>query len=179
MGSIGKPIAGVNIHILDKNGKSVPVGQIGEIVVKGSNIMQGYWQDSQLTAGVLTENGYRTGDMGYQDEDGYFFVTGRKDNMLKVNGHRINTQEVEDALMATGLVSEALVFGLPDNLLGNRLVAVAASKKREYGKNYILNLCSAILPKYKLPSELKLIRSLPKNANGKINREKCIEICNL
>ena len=178
MGSIGKPIAGVTLRILDKNGKRVPVCQIGEIVVAGSNIMQGYWKDSQLTSIVLTEHGYRTGDMGYQDEDGYFFVTGREDNMLKVNGHRINTQEVEDALMVTGLVTEALVFGLPDKLLGNKLIAVTASKKKEYSENHILKLCSAILPKYKLPSELKLIRSLPKNANGKIDRARCLELIN-
>lgn len=178
MGSIGKPINGVTLRLLDKNGKKVSVGQIGEIVVSGANVMQGYWKDSQLTSSVLTENGYRTGDMGYQDADGYFYVTGREDNMLKVNGHRINTQEVEDAMMATGLVAEALVFGLPDKLLGNRLFALAASKKVEFSEYHILKSCSAILPKHKLPTKLKLIRSLPKKANGKINRSKCIELIN-
>ena len=125
MGSIGKPIPGVTLRVLDVDGRQLPADSIGELVAAGANIMQGYWKDPETTDRFLTKAGYHTGDLGYQDDEGYFYVNGRKDNLLKVGGHRINTQEVEDALMATKLVIEAAVLGLPDKLLGNKLIAVA------------------------------------------------------
>jgi long-chain acyl-CoA synthetase len=120
----------------------------------------------------------RTGDLGHQDEEGYFYVNGRKDNLLKVGGHRINTQEVEDALMATKRVIEAAVLGLPDTLLGNKLIAVATPVNGECSENDLLSLCAQILPKHKIPSEIKFVRSLPKHTSGKINRTKCLELIN-
>ena len=138
--------------------------------------MQGYWKDPETTAGILTQAGYHTGDMGYQDNEGYFYVNGRKDNLLKVGGHRINTQEVEDALMATKLVIEAAVLGLPDKLLGNKLIAVATPLNGECNENDILGLCAQILPKHKVPAEVKFVRSVPKHSSGKTNRTKCLEL---
>jgi len=114
--------------------------------------------------------------LGYYDKEGYFFVNGRKDNLLKVGGHRINPQEIEDALMSTELVIETAVIGIPDELLGNKLIALAVPINETSDKNKIMKLCADILPKYKLPSSIKLVRSLPKNTNGKIDRTKCLEI---
>jgi len=176
MDSIGKPIPGVTMQVLNKSGKVLPVGQTGELVASGSNIMQGYWKDEKATSAVLDNNGYHTGDLGYCDKEGYFFVNGRKDNLLKVGGHRINPQEIEDALMATELVIETTVIGVPDELLGNKLIALAVPINGTSNKNKIMKLCADILPKYKLPSTIKLVRSLPKNTNGKIDRTKCLEI---
>ena len=176
MGSIGKPIPGVMIQILDEHDRQMPAGSTGELVASGANIMQGYWKDQETTDRFLTKAGYHTGDLGYQDKEGYFYVNGRKDNLLKVGGHRINTQEVEDALMATKLVIEAAVLGLPDMLLGNRLIAVATPLNGECCENDLLSLCSKMLPKYKVPAEIKFVRSLPKHGSGKINRTKCLEL---
>ena len=176
IGSIGKPIPGVTLRVLDADGRQLPADSTGELVAAGANIMQGYWKDPETTAGFLTQAGYHTGDLGYQDNEGYFYVNGRKDNLLKVGGHRINTQEVEDALMATKLVIEAAVFGLPDKLLGNKLIAVATPVNGEYKENDILSLCAQKLPKHKVPAEVKLVRSLPKHSSGKINRTKCLEL---
>ncbi len=176
IGSIGKPIPGVTLRILDEDGRQIPAGRTGELVASGSNIMQGYWKDQETTDRLLTKAGYHTGDLGHQDEEGYFYVNGRKDNLLKVGGHRINTQEVEDALMATKRVIEAAVLGLPDTLLGNKLIAVATPVNGECKENDILSLCAQILPKHKLPSEIKFVRSLPKHTNGKINRTKCLKL---
>jgi long-chain acyl-CoA synthetase len=175
-GSIGKPIPGVTMQILDEDGRPMPGGRTGELVASGSSIMQGYWKDRKTTAGLLRQAGYYTGDLGYQDNEGYFFVNGRKDNLLKVGGHRINPQEVEDALMATKLVIEATVLGVPDKLLGKKLIAVATPVNGECTGKDILSLCAQTLPKYKLPSEIKLVRSLPKYTNGKINHIRCLEI---
>ena len=176
MGSIGKPIPGVSLQILDEDNRQIPAGSTGELVAAGANIMQGYWKDPETTAGFLTPSGYHTGDLGYQDDEGYFYINGRKDNLLKVGGHRINTQEVEDALMATKLVIEAAVLGLPDTLLGNKLIAVATPLNGESKENDILSLCAQILPKHKVPAEIKFVRSLPKHGSGKINRTRCLKI---
>jgi long-chain acyl-CoA synthetase len=176
MGSIGRPIPDVSLRILDENGQEAGVDQTGELVASGPNIMQGYWKDKKSTAGVLDTDGYHTGDLGYRDDEGFFYVIGRKDNLLKVGGHRLNPQEIEDALMSTGLLIEVVVLGLPDNLLGNKLVAVASAINGDCSGSDILSVCARKLPKYKLPSEVKLVRSLPKNANGKIDRTKCLEL---
>ncbi len=164
------------MQILDEDGRPMPAGRTGELVASGPSIMQGYWKDRETTAGLLRPAGYHTGDLGYQDNEGYFFVNGRKDNLLKVGGHRINPQEVEDALMATKLVIEAAVLGVPDKLLGKKLIAVATAVNGECTGKDILGLCAQTLPKYKLPSEIKLVRSLPKYTNGKINRTRCLKL---
>jgi len=176
MNSIGKPISGVTMQVLNKSGRSLPACQTGELVASGSNIMQGYWKDEKATSAVLDNNGYHTGDLGYYDKEGYFFLNGRKDNLLKVGGHRINPQEIEDALMSTELVIETAVIGIPDELLGNKLIALAVPINEAGSKNKIMKLCANSLPKYKLPGSIKLVRSLPKNTSGKIDRTKCFEI---
>lgn len=176
MDSIGKPIPGVTLKVVNKNGNELPAGQKGELVASGSNIMQGYWKDKKATSAVLDKNGYHTGDLGYYDKEGYFYVNGRKDNLLKVGGHRINPQEIEDALMATELVIETAVIGVPDELLGNKLIALAVPVNGNSSKNKIMKLCADSLPKYKLPGSIKLVRLLPKNTSGKIDKEKCLEI---
>lgn len=174
--SIGKPIPGVSVRVLDRYGKEVPVGTTGELVACGENIMQGYWRDPHGTAMALDGNGYHTGDMGYLDEEGYLYLVGRKDNLLKVGGHRVNPQEVEDALMASGLLLETAVVGVPDKLLGHRLAALAVPRDRDCAADDILANCAGRLPRYKLPREVRLVRSLPKNANGKVNRVRCLEL---
>jgi acyl-CoA synthetase (AMP-forming)/AMP-acid ligase II len=175
MDSIGKPIPGVTLKVLNKSDQELPAGQTGEIVASGHNIMQGYWKDKKSTSAVLDKNGYHTGDLGYYDEEGYFFVNGRKDNLLKVGGHRINPQEIEDVLMATELIIETTVIGVPDELLGNKLIALAVPINGTSSKNEIMKRCAERLPKYKLPSSIKLVHLLPKNTSGKIDRAKCLE----
>lgn len=171
--SIGVPIPGVSLKVLDEKGKDLGVGQVGEIVACGRNIMQGYWKDPESTAKVLSVHGYHTGDLGRCDQDGYFFVEGRKDNRLKVGGHRINTQEIEEAIMASGLAVEVAVMGIPDQLLGSKLVAVVVPTIQDLKINYILSFCSKKLPNYKIPQDIIFTKNLPKNASGKSDRKKC------
>lgn len=159
--SIGIAIPGVKIKILDQNNRQVHSGQTGELVASGRNIMLGYWKDPETTAKALDKNGYHIGDQGYIDEEGFYFIKGRKNSLLKVGGHRINPQEVEDAIMETDLVVESAVIGVKDDLLGNRLIALATLKNKDIDANMILSKCSALLPK---------------NANGKINKTKCAEM---
>jgi len=176
MDSIGTPIDGVTLRVMDKQGRVLPDGQTGELVASGDNIMQGYWKNNQATGQALDEYGYHTGDMGYRDSQGFFYVTGRKDDVLKVGGHKINPIEIEDTLMETGLLIEAVVMGVPDELLGNKLIAVMVKKENNCEINDVLSYCAKKLPKHKMPSKVKWIRSLPKKSSGKIDREKCLTL---
>ena len=171
--SIGKAIPAVTLKVLDEKGEELPHGQVGEIVAAGPNIMQGYWRDPKSTATALSPHGYHTGDLGFRDADGYFYLTGRKDNQLKVGGHRVNPKEVEDVLMASGLLVEVAVVGVADALLGHRLVALATPQNANLNAQDLLRGCAARLPGYKVPAEVRLVRALPKNDNGKVDRAAC------
>jgi acyl-CoA synthetase (AMP-forming)/AMP-acid ligase II len=176
IGSIGLPISGVNLSAVDKNGKQLPKNKIGELVASGENIMLGYWNDPQSTAKVVDANGYHNGDIGYQDDDGFFYVTGRKDNLIKVNGHRINPQEIEDVLHSTGLTIESAVFATKDDFGGNKLFALVTPKDNKFSAMSLMCKLEKKLPRYKMPSGVIPIRAIPKRANGKIDRTKCLEL---
>jgi len=171
--SIGRPIPGVTLRVMDEQGRELPSGETGELVAAGPNIMQGYWKDPINTAIVLDNNGYHTGDIGYCDCDGYYYIVGRKDSLLKIGGHRVNTREIEEVFMGTGLLAEVAVIGVPDPLLGQRMVAIAAPLKKECLEREILSRCVKLLPRYKLPSEVRLVEALPKTSNAKIDYPKC------
>lgn len=169
--SIGIPIPGVTMKIVDPDGNELPAGITGELFASGSNIMKGYWDDPESTTAVLSAIGYRTGDLGYKDIDGYYYLVGRKDNQLKIGGHRINPQEVEDALLATGLLIEVAVIGIADNLSGHKLVAIAVRIDGEISESNVIGKCIKLLPRYKVPNNIIFAKSLPKNSSGKIDRQ--------
>ena len=125
---------------------------------------------------MLDGNGYHTGDYGYRDNDGFLFVNGRQDEVLKVGGHRVSLIEIEEAILATGEFIEAVVLGQPDPLMGNRLAAVVVPKDKGRGGNDLLATLAGHLPKVKLPGEVRQVRFLPKNSSGKIDRQKCLEL---
>jgi acyl-CoA synthetase (AMP-forming)/AMP-acid ligase II len=176
MESIGRPIPGVTIRVLDPQGRELPAGQPGELVADGPNIMLGYWMDPEATATVLDRNGYHTGDLGYADADGYLYVSGRKDDLLKVGGHRVNPREIEDVLMASGLLVEVAVVALDDEMHGQRLVALAVPVDGAVTQKEVLARGLARLPRSRLPGELRLVRCLPKHASGKVDRAACKEL---
>lgn len=174
--SVGKPIPNTTIRIVDEQGADLPTGTTGELVAQGPNIMMGYWNNPEATNLCLESGGYRTGDLGYVDNDGFIFITGRKDQQLKVGGHRINTQEIEDLLIETGLLIEAFVTGIPDKLLGHKLISLVVPKDRKLDHQVLFEACSKQMPRHKIPHTLLFTTSLPKTANGKIDKEKCVNI---
>jgi long-chain acyl-CoA synthetase len=171
--SIGKPIPEVSIRILDEIGREVQAGAEGELVAAGPNIMSGYWNAPQETARVLNGQGYHTGDIGYRDEDGFLYVRGRKDELLKVFGHRVNPIEIEDFLMTTDLIIESAVVGLPEELPGTKLVALVVPKDDTVESGALMKACANGLSRHRCPAEIIITRSLPKNASGKIDRDRC------
>ena len=174
--SVGTAIPGVTLKVLGSNGDEAAPEETGELVAAGSNIMPGYWKDREATDNVLRNNSYHTGDLAYKDDDGYIYVIGRNDDMVKVGGHLINPLEIENVLMDSELLMESVVLGIPDNLLGNRLVALALPKDSECSKMDILKFCSTRLPKYKMPGDIVFTKNIPKNSSGKIDRPRCIEL---
>ena len=176
--SIGRAIPGVTLKVVKEDGSEAAVGEVGELVASGSNIMQGYWRNPEATARVLVDGSYHTGDQAYQDRDGFYFVVGRKDDLLKVGGHKLNPQEIEDMLLESGMFVEAVVLGLPDELMGNRLVILAVRTNGVCTSKTVMAYCTEKLSKIKIPSEVRFSKVLPKKTSGKIDREGCLSLFN-
>ncbi|OPY00317.1 MAG: Long-chain-fatty-acid--CoA ligase [Syntrophorhabdus sp. PtaB.Bin006] len=176
MESIGKAIPGVELIVMNEQGKEASTGEVGELVARGSNIMPGYLNKPEATSKALAGGWYHTGDQAYRDEEGFFFVVGRQDDLLKVGGHRLSPQEIEDTLMESGLFVEAVVLGMPDEFLGNKLVILAVPSNSSCTSNEVMSFCAGRLPKYKVPSEVRFAKNLPKKTSGKIDRKGCLAL---
>jgi long-chain acyl-CoA synthetase len=175
--SIGIPLSGVTIKVLSPEGKELKPGEIGELVAQGPNIMLGYFKDEEATRNVLDAHGYHTGDLGFYDEDGFLFLTGRKDEQIKVGGHRVSPQETEDVIVESGQASECIIFAVPDSFQNFRLggLAVPVRETVDTTRN-ILEYCHRKLPKYKIPESLMIVSAIPKTSNGKPDRQKSLEL---
>lgn len=172
LGSIGRGIPGVRLSVLDEAGRPVRVGEVGEIVAQGDNIMVGYWKDQEATREVLRPEGLRTGDMARVDEDGYVFIVGRRNDMIKSGSYRIHPQEIEEVLLEVEGVSEVAVVGCPDKIQGEVPVAyvVLAANGPAVTEEEILDHCRTSLPRYKRPREIRLVSTLPRTTSGKVKR---------
>jgi long-chain acyl-CoA synthetase len=174
-GSVGLPLPDVEASILDqKTAEPVPVGQEGEIVVKGPNIMQGYWNREDETKNVFVNGWMRTGDLGKMDSDGYFYVIERAKDMIIAGGFNIYPREVEEVLFHHPAVSEASVTGIPDEYRGETVAAFVVLKPgfeaSEQTRQDILALCKKELTSYKVPRILEFRTTLPKSLIGKVLR---------
>ncbi len=175
--SIGVPIPGVSLRVLSGAGEELGPGEVGELVARGENIMAGYYRDPEATARVLDGAGYHTGDLAYRDDEGFFYVVGRKDCQVKVGGHRVDPQEVEDVIVESGRVVECIVFGVPDPLMGHRLAGLAVPLRSGPGEmERVLAHCESALPRYKVPLALLPVEAVPKNSNGKPDREESLRL---
>lgn len=172
LGSIGQAIPNVEIKIVNEQGQKCQVDEIGEIVVRGSNMMSGYWNDPTETAMVLTSDGFHTGDLARMDADGFIYVVGRKKDMIKCGAHRISAQEIEAILLQNPNVYETAVIGVSDELLGEAIKAfVVPANGTENLLQELKNFCRERLPSFKMPKYFEMIEALPKNASGKIMKE--------
>ena len=168
-GSIGKPLPDIEVIIGDEQGQEVPRGEVGEILVKGENVMQGYYKDEQATSETFVNGWLRTGDMGLMDEDGYIFIVDRKKDIIIVSGFNVYPREIEDLLYSHPQIEEAAVIGVPDETRGEVPKAFIVPKEgEEIDKKEVLAFLKPKLAQYKLPREVEIRESLPKNAAGKI-----------
>jgi long-chain acyl-CoA synthetase len=172
IGSAGIGIPGVTLRIMDKEGREVPRGTVGEIVATGDNIMLGYWKNPEETARVLRPEGLRTGDLAQMDEDGYIFIVGRETDMIKSGAHRIGPKEIEDVVEKLPEVAQCAVVGVPDELLGEAIVAyVVPVKDHTIDANAVLRICHEQLPRFKMPGHIRVVDSLPRTDTGKLRRK--------
>lgn len=179
IGSIGRAIDGVTLTVRRDDGSECEPREVGELMAQGENIMLGYYGDPAATSEVLSARGYATGDLAYRDERGILWLVGRKRDMLKVGGHRVGAREIEDALLEHERVSEAAVIGVPDELLGDRLVAYVVQRPGE-GEALTARELQAFLrhrlAAHKIPGEIELRPELPKNAAGKVQKPELLRL---
>ncbi len=168
-GSIGKPIPNVELSIRDDDGRELPVGEIGEICICGGNVMRGYWNQPEETAKVLRDGWLYTGDVGYCDADGYYYITDRKKDMLLVNGINVYPREIEEVIYQFPGVKEAAIIGVPDVRKGEQPVAfVAAAEGQTLDEKALSQFIRSKLADYKVPKRIVFMPALPRNATGKI-----------
>lgn len=167
-GSVGKAIPNVELSVVDEHGNRLPPNSVGEVVARGSNIMMGYWKEPVETSRVLKNGLYHTGDIGKMDEDGYVYLLGRSDDMIKVSGFRVSPREIEHALLDIEGVCEAAVIGVDDSVLGQAIAAFVVPEKNGcLAKDRIREALRSSLPAFKRPTQIEFVSSIPKNASGK------------
>jgi long-chain acyl-CoA synthetase len=170
-GSIGLPIPDVEVSIQDDDGRALGPGETGEVCVRGENVMLGYWRQPEETARVMRGGWLLTGDVGHHDEDGYFYITDRKKDMLLVNGINVYPREIEEVVYRYPGVKEAAVVGFPDSRRGEQPVAfVAAAEGFKLDPDEIIAFIRERLADYKTPRRVEVLPALPRNATGKIQK---------
>ncbi len=174
-GSVGIPIPGTEAWIVDDSGERVPAGTVGQLVVRGAHVMQGYWEDPEATRRALRpglypwENVLYTGDLFRADEEGFLYFVGRMDDIIKTRGEKVSPKEVENVLYELPGVREAAVIGVPDPVLGNAIRAILATDGT-LTEREVIRHCAARLEEFMVPASVEFRGELPKSDNGKIAR---------
>ena len=166
--SVGKTPSGVEIKILDDDGKVLVNDQLGEIYIKGDHVVENYWNNAKADKSIV--NGWlKTGDLGYFDSDGFLFLKSRKDDLINVAGEKFVPEEVELVIKEISEISEAAVIGIPNELFGQLPIAFV-EKNNEITSSFILNHCIQKLERYKIPTKIIFLDEIPKTDSGKIKR---------
>ncbi|WP_342042327.1 long-chain-fatty-acid--CoA ligase [Bacillus sp. OTU2372] len=168
-GSVGVPIPGVEIKIVDGNGLEVPAGEVGELVVRGDNVTPGYYQNQQETNRVLKDSWLYTGDMARVDDEGYVYIVDRKKDLIIRGGFNVYPRDVEEILNGHEEVFEAAVVGIPDERMGEELVACVVKRPgSNVTEEELIQFCQDHLAKNKTPRKVIFLEALPRNGVGKI-----------
>jgi len=168
--SCGRPCPGIELRIEDETGKEVDVGQHGELVARGANVMRGYWNNPEDTTFAFRNGRFRTGDIGYQDSDGFFYILDRLKDMIVTGGENVYSGEVEAVIYKHPAVSEVAVFGIPDPQWGELVMACVVLKPgTALSASDLTSHCRQFLANYKIPRRVDFLNTeLPKNGSGKI-----------
>ncbi|RJP92379.1 MAG: AMP-dependent synthetase [Desulfobacteraceae bacterium] len=176
--SSGKAIPNCELFLVDEHGKMAKPGESGELVVRGANVMKGYWNAPALTARVFRNGHFSgdtllyTGDFFKQDENGYLYFMGRKDDLIKCKGERLSAKEIEDVICEIQWVIESAVIGVPDDISGQAVKAfVVCDKSIRTTEKDIIKHCAMNLEPFAVPKYVEFIETLPKTDNGKINKK--------
>ena len=170
LASCGRPCLGIDLQVKDEFGKRVETGKTGEFVARGANIMRGYWNDPEDTALAFRDGWFRTGDIGYQDSDGFFYILDRAKDMIVTGGENVYSGEVEAVIYTHPAIREAAVFGIPDPKWGELVMAcVVVRPEMAFTADDLVAYCRQRLATYKIPRRVEFLDAeLPKNGSGKI-----------
>ena len=168
--SCGRPVVGLDVRIVDPEGNEVPTGEVGEVVIRGANVMQGYWNKAEQTAAALRDGWYHSGDLGYADEEHFIFLVDRLKDMIVSGGENVYSTEVEEVLYRHPLVLEAAVFGVPDEQWGEAVHAVVVPRAdATVSPEELVEHCKQYIAGYKVPKRVELRdEPLPKSGPGKV-----------
>ncbi len=167
--SAGRPILGVTVRIVDDQDRDVSVGEVGEIIVRGPNVMKGYWQKPAQTEKALRGGWYHTKDMARADGEGYLYIVDRKDDMIITGGENVYSTEVEAVLYEHPKILEAVVIGVPDEHWVEAIKAFVVPKPNaDLTEAEVIAHCKAVLSRYKVPRSVEIVSELPKSGTGKI-----------
>jgi acyl-CoA synthetase (AMP-forming)/AMP-acid ligase II len=170
LGSVGVPLRGVEIAIVDEQGRRVRCGESGEVIVRGPNVMAGYWRNPESTTAVLVDGWLRTGDSGRLDADGFLYLDGRRTDMIKTGAHRVNPEEIEEVIIEVEGVTEVAACGVADAVLGQVVGVFVVGAASAEAERAILRHCREHLAPHKIPKKVYWRTSLPRTASGKIKR---------
>ena len=169
LSSCGRKLEGVELKIMDNDGGECIAGQVGEIYTRGDNVFRGYLNQEKLTKEVLADGWFRTGDLGYLDNDGYLYIKDRKQDLIVTGGENVYSSEVEAVLNKHPGVLEVAVIGIPDEIYGEKVIAVVTAKPvSDLTQDEIIEFCRGKIGGYKIPKEIHVMESLPKSALGKV-----------
>jgi long-chain acyl-CoA synthetase len=178
VGSVGRPALGVEVRIVDDRDIDVPVGGTGEIVVRGANVMKGYWNRPEITATVLRDGWMHTGDIGQFDSRGFLYIRDREKDMIKPGGENVYSPEVESVLLTHPAVLEAVVIGIPDPRWGEAIRGVVVRRPGiAVDERELIDWCRARLTHYKCPTSIVFVETLPKGGTGKVQKNVLREQC--
>ena len=174
LGSVGKPLKGLACHIRDMDSAEIlPVGEIGEIIATGDMLMDGYWRLPDKTAETISQYGLHSGDLGYLDDDGFLFLSGRKDDVFKSSGEKVSTKAIENALLAYGGFKDVAVVGVPDPYLSMvPKVYYNMLPGNEFNRKKVLAYLRSRLTESHMPSQFVERQDIPRTGSGKIDRKK-------
>ncbi|MBW2305320.1 MAG: long-chain-fatty-acid--CoA ligase [Deltaproteobacteria bacterium] len=172
----GRGIINVALRLVDENGHDVPLGQVGELVVRGPNVMTGYWNNPEETARVLRDGWLHTGDMAQEDEKGFFYLVERKKDMIISGGFNIYSREVEEALCSHPAVVESAVIGVPDPEWGESVKAFVVLKEgHRVTPDELISHCAGLVAGYKKPRSIEIVPELCRNPTGKLDKKRLRE----
>jgi acyl-CoA synthetase (AMP-forming)/AMP-acid ligase II len=170
VGSVGRPIGDMRVVARRPDGEAAPAGETGELFVTGSLLMLGYLDEPEITAKTLTAQGLRTGDFGHTDADGYVWIAGRKDDIIKRGGEKVSIIHVQQALQGLGRFADVAVLAAPDEILGHVPVAFVVPQEADFKASKVLRELRGVLPSSSLPSRIVAVPAIPRTGSGKAIR---------
>jgi acyl-CoA synthetase (AMP-forming)/AMP-acid ligase II len=171
LASVGRPCPGIELRVVDDHGNDLPRGQTGEVWLRSQTQLSGYWNNSVATVEALRDGWYRSGDMGYQDQDGYVFLVDRKKDMIISGGENIYSREVEDALGQHPAVVDVAVIGVPHEKWGECVKAIVVLRRGEQASEAeLIEFCRELIASYKCPKAIAFVDELPRLPTGKISK---------